>query len=283
MDKSTKDIVKEFNIKMTKSLGQNFLIDDNVVRKITDIADITEKDMVLEIGPGIGSMTKEICKRAGRVVAIEIDKHLMPALNENLKRYTNLKIINSDILKLDIKDIFSESKNFNIKAVANLPYYITTPIIMKLLEEELGISEMIFMMQKEVADRIVAKPGGKDYGALSVAVQFYSEPKILFNVSPNCFIPKPNVDSTIIKLKINEKPKVTVKDRQLFFKIVKASFGQRRKTLANALFNSGNFNIEKEKIAEMLDKVGIDMNRRGETLTIMQFGELADAFFEVLK
>lgn len=281
--RNTKEILQKYNIRLTKSLGQNFLIDDNIVKRIVDAADVNAADLAIEIGPGIGSMTVELAARAGYVVAIEIDKHLIPALKENLSTFSNTHIINADVLDLDFKEVIPGFKQDNpslssVKVTANLPYYITTPIIMKLLEEDPGIDTMVFMVQKEVADRMVAKPGGKDYGALSVAVQYYSEPQKVLSVPPHCFIPQPEVDSTVIRLSIRKTPPVELVSKELFFKVVKASFGQRRKTLVNALFNSGSFVENKEEIKKMLKDIGIGENQRGETLSIMQFAQLANAF-----
>lgn len=283
--KNTKEIINKFNIRLTKSLGQNFLTDENVVSRIVDAAGAAKDDLVVEIGPGIGSMTRELCARCGRVVAIEIDRHLMPALTENLKGFSNIEIINRDVLKVDFKkDILDKHSGGNsfmpssIKVVANLPYYITTPIIMKLLEENPGIDAMVFMVQKEVADRMAAAPGGKDYGALSVAVQYYSKVEKVFEVPPHCFIPQPEVYSTVVRMSIYKTPPVQVESTDVFFKTIKAAFGQRRKTMLNALYNSGYFMKSKEEIREILNSLGIDENQRGETLSIMQFAELANSF-----
>jgi len=283
---NTKDIIKKFNIRLTKSLGQNFLTDWSVVKKIVDAADVNKNDLVIEIGPGVGSMTGELASRAGHVTAVEIDKYLIPALSENLKEFSNVTIINKDVLKVDFKkEIFEKTaeeridfKPGAVKVVANLPYYITTPIIMKLLEENPGIDQMVFMVQKEVAERMIAKPSGKDYGALSVSVQYYSRPEIAFDVPPHCFVPQPDVMSTVIKLSIYKTPPVKLLNEELFFKTIKAAFGQRRKTLVNALSNSGNFIQDKEEIKKILKDMGIGENQRGETLSILQFAELANAF-----
>lgn len=280
MGLNTKELIKKYGIKLTKSLGQNFLTDNNIVSRIVDAAEITEEDMVIEIGPGVGSMTGELASRAGRVIAVEIDKHLIPALEDNLKEFSNLEIINEDIMKISVKEITENKQNMRLKVVANLPYYITTPIIMKLLEEDNDIELMVFMVQKEVAQRMVAKPGGKDYGALSVAVQYYAQPEKVFDVPPHCFIPQPEVDSTVVKLKKNKKPPVTLKDKDMFFKVVKAAFGQRRKTLLNALTNSGALSKSKEEVRKLLNAVNIDENARGETLSIEQFAALANEFSE---
>lgn len=277
---NTLDVIKKHNLRLTKSLGQNFLNDDNVVRKIVDAADLDKDTLVLEIGPGIGSMTRELAGRAAGVVAIEIDKHLIPALNDNLSEFSNIDIINNDVMKANIDDIISEYKNkYNsksVRVVANLPYYITTPIIMRFLEEVKGIDGMVFMVQKEVAQRMVSGPGTKDYGALSVAVQFYCKPSIIFDVPPHCFIPQPEVHSTIIRLDILKEPSVRVDDKDLYFKLVRASFGQRRKTLVNGLANAGFLRKDKEQIRQIIESMGLKDNIRGEVLSVQQFGELSN-------
>ena len=281
---NTIDIIKKHNLKLTKSLGQNFLNDDSIVKKIVDAAEIDSETLVLEVGPGIGSMTKEMAARAAGVVAIEIDRYLIPALNDNLSEYSNISIINKDIMKVDNEAIISEYKEKynakNVMVVANLPYYITTPIIMKFLEEVKGIDKMVFMVQKEVAQRMVSRPGIKDYGALSVAVQFYSSPQIVFDVPPHCFIPQPEVHSTIIRLDILSEPPVKVLNKDMYFKLVKASFGQRRKTLVNALSNSGFFKKNKEQVKQILENMGLKENIRGEVLSVEQFGELSNLLME---
>jgi 16S rRNA (adenine1518-N6/adenine1519-N6)-dimethyltransferase len=282
---NTTEIIKKFKIKLNKNLGQNFLTDENIVKKIVGSAIISDRDLIIEIGPGIGSMTRELCKNAGKVLAVEIDKYLIPALTYNLREFNNIEIVNKDIMDENIVEMINTAKlsGFNpenIKVIANLPYYITTPIIMKFLEEAPGIDMMVFMVQKEVAERMVAKPGGKDYGALSVAVQFYSEPSIIFNVSPDSFVPRPNVDSTVIKLNVYKEPIVDIKSKKMFFKTVKAAFGQRRKTLPNALCNSGYFKQNKEEMKDILENIGVGENQRGETLSIMQFAELSNSFYE---
>jgi len=282
LTKDIKDIINKFSVRPVKSLGQNFLTDEGFILKIADSALIEKEDLVIEIGPGTGSMTKELCKRAMRVAAIEIDRHLIPVLEHNLSCMDNITVINRDVLKSDISAIIAEEKSKchstvkSVKVVANLPYYITTPIIMKFLEEEPGVDMMVFMVQKEVAERMAAKPGGKDYGALSVAVQYYSEPELLFNVPPHCFYPQPGVDSSVVRLVINQTPPVQLIDKELFFKTVKAAFGQRRKTLLNALYNSNYFMRSKEEIKEILNMLGIDDNDRGEVLSIQQFACLAN-------
>lgn len=276
---NTLEVIRKHNLKLTKTLGQNFLNDDSVVKRIVEAADIKDNSLVLEIGPGIGSMTREMAYTCSGVVAVEIDKHLIPALNDNLSEFTNITIINNDIMKADIQAIINKYKELynadSVKVVANLPYYITTPIIMRFLEEVKGIDGMVFMVQKEVAQRMVSKPAIKDYGALSVAVQFYSKPQIIFDVPPHCFIPQPEVHSTVIKLDILSKPPVDV-NKDLYFKLVKASFGQRRKTLVNALANAGAFNLNKEQIKQVIKEIGLDENVRGEVLSVEKFGELAN-------
>ncbi|AUG58814.1 16S rRNA (adenine(1518)-N(6)/adenine(1519)-N(6))-dimethyltransferase RsmA [Acetivibrio saccincola] len=277
---NTRETIKKYNIQLTKSLGQNFLTDFNVVKKIVNTADVGQEDVVIEVGPGIGTMTLELAKRAKKVIAIEIDKRLIPALEDNLSGFSNVQIINMDIMKADINAITSEYDSSNIKVVANLPYYITTPIIMKFLEEDTKADMMVFMIQKEVARRIVAGPGTKDYGALSVAVQYYSKPEKAFDVPPHCFIPQPDVDSAVIKLIINKEPPVKLLDKGMFFKTVKCSFAQRRKTLINALYNTGGLNKSKEEIKEILKSMGVDENTRGEMLSIQQFAMLSNLLYE---
>lgn len=280
----TRTAIKKFNIRPTKSLGQNFLNDESIIKRIVDSAGIGSRDLVIEIGPGLGSMTTELAARAGKVVAVEIDRHLLPVLRENLKEFPNVIIINRDIMQVDVKKEILEMEEFkangfqpeSIKIVANLPYYITTPVIMKLLEQELQAACMVFMVQMEVADRMAASPGGKDYGALSVAVQFYSRPEKLFKVFPGSFIPQPGVDSMVIKLDIYDAPPVSVISRELYFKTVKAAFGQRRKTLVNALCNAGYFSKSKDEIKEILKTIGVDENQRGETLSLQQFAQLSN-------
>ena len=282
-----KTVMKKFNIRPIKSLGQNFLTDDSVIERIVDVADVRDTDLVLEIGAGLGNMTAELASRAGYVVAVELDRYLIPVLNENLGNFKNISILNKDVLELDIDRevreipaiIESGFKPGAFKIVANLPYYITTPVIMNLLEKDISADRMVFMVQSEVADRMAAKPGGKTYGALSVAVQYYSRPEKVFEVPPDCFIPQPGVYSSVVRLDIFVTPPVQLKDKELFFKTVKASFGQRRKTLVNALYNSGYFNISKEEIREILINIGIGEKQRGETLSIMQFAELANCIF----
>lgn len=274
--KLVREIIKKHGFYFSKGLGQNFLIDSNILDKILEGANLGPQDGVLEIGPGIGTMTQAISKKVEKVIAIELDNNLLPILDETLVDCPNIQIVHGDILKLPLGEIlnyhFSDKK---VKVVANLPYYITTPIIMKLLEQELPIESITIMVQKEVAERIYASPGGKDYGALSVAVQFYSNLSIITNVPPTVFMPPPNVASTVIRLDVLEKPKVEVKDRKLFFKLVGAAFGKRRKTLLNAL-STGNLGLEKETIRELLKSIGIDERRRGETLSLDDFASIAN-------
>lgn len=285
MNIDARSTLKKFNLHPTKSLGQNFLNDGGVLKNIADAAQLTKKDIVLEIGPGLGSLTAELAEAAGVVVAVEIDKHLIPALKENLKAHTNVVILNGDIMKLNIEEAISDARKqmhdgsnepVSLKIVANLPYYITTPVVMMLLESRIEAETMVFMIQKEVADRMMAKPGGKDYGALSVAVQYYSKPSVIMEVPPHCFIPQPGVVSTVVRLDIYKTPPVELNDQALFFKVVRAAFGQRRKTLINALFNAGSFNLSKEQLKELLIKMDIGENQRGETLSIEQFAELSN-------
>lgn len=285
----TKNTLKKFRLQPAKSLGQNFLADGNILIKIADAAEISKDDLVLEVGPGLGGLTAYLAERAGMVVAVEIDRRLLPVLRETLKDYTNIKIINGDILRLNIKDeldaaVAAREDGFApaaLKIVANLPYYITTPVVMALLESGLRVKTMVFMVQKEVADRMRADPGGKDYGALSVAVQYYSKPSVVLAVPPHSFVPQPDVDSAVIRLDVYEKPPVELCDTKLFFRVVKAAFGQRRKTLVNALNNAGCFNLGKEQIKELLAKGGIGENQRGETLSIAQFAQLSNDIYDI--
>ncbi len=274
----TKEIISKYGFKFSKSLGQNFLIDENILFKIIDGADITEDDVVLEIGPGIGTLTQGLAEKASKVVAVEIDKKLIPILKQTLSPYTNVEIINNDVLKLDLLKLVKEkSPNKPVKVIANLPYYVTTPIVMKFLEEKIPLENMVVMIQKEVADRMQAKPGTKDYGALSVAVQYYSEPKIITKVPRTVFMPQPNVESTVIKLEILKEPRVKVPNEQLMFNIVKAAFGKRRKTLLNAL-TSSTLGLDKDTVRNILKESGIKEERRGETLSIEEYAILAREF-----
>lgn len=270
-------ILQKYNFNFQKKFGQNFLIDTTVLERIINAAEITKEDCVLEIGPGIGTMTQYLAERAGEVVAVEIDKALIPILEDTLSEYDNVTVINEDILKVDIEKLAMDKNGGKpIKVVANLPYYITTPIIMGLFESHVPLKSITIMVQKEVADRMQVGPGTKDYGALSLAVQFYAEPKIVANVPPNCFIPRPNVGSAVIRLMRYSEPPVAVDDEKKMFAIIRASFNQRRKTLVNGLVNAANLNISKEQVLQALEKMGLPAAIRGETLTLEQFAELSN-------
>lgn len=274
---NTIEVLQKYRFNFQKKFGQNFLIDTHVLDKIIDASGVTEDDFVLEIGPGIGTMTQYLCERAREVVAVEIDKNLIPILSDTLKNYSNVTVINEDILKLDICKL-AEEKNQGrpIKVVANLPYYITTPIIMGLFESHVPIDSITIMVQKEVAERMQEGPGSKEYGALSLAVQYYAKPEIVANVPPNCFMPRPNVGSAVIRLTRHEKPPVEVEDEKLMFRIIRASFNQRRKTLANGLNNSPEIHLPKEVIQESIVSLGVPENIRGEALSLEQFAELSN-------
>jgi len=281
--KETIAILNKYGFNFQKKFGQNFLIDTHVLEKIIRAADITKDDCVLEIGPGIGTMTQYLCENAGKVIAVEIDKNLIPILTEDtLAEYNNVKVINSDVLKLDLKKLAEEENGGRpIKVVANLPYYITTPIIMGLFEAGVPLASITVMVQKEVADRMQAGPGSKDYGALSLAVQYYAEPYIAANVPPNCFMPRPNVGSAVIRLTLHEKPPVEVADEKLLFKLIRASFAQRRKTLVNGLTNSPELSFSKEEVTKALEECGYSLTIRGEALTLSEFAKLANVFAEM--
>ena len=277
---ATKEIINKYSFAFQKKFGQNFLIDSNILESIVSAADITKDDFVLEIGPGIGTMTQYLCEAARQVVAVEIDKMLIPILKDTLSEYDNVEVINQDVLKLDIKALAQEKNNGKpIKVVANLPYYITTPIIMGLFESKVPIESITIMVQKEVADRMQTGPGSKDYGALSLAVQYYADAKVQLNVSASCFMPRPNVDSAVIKLTAHEKPVVDV-DETLMFKVIRASFNQRRKTLLNGLNNSPELSFGKEQIAAAIEQLGVPAAVRGEALTLEQFARLSDLLGE---
>lgn len=270
-------VLNKYGFTFQKKFGQNFLIDPHVLDKIIRAAEITEDDFVLEIGPGMGTMTQYLAYAAREVYAVEIDKSLIPILEDTLSDYDNVTVINEDILKVNIAKL-AEEKNGGrpIKVVANLPYYITTPIIMGLFESHVPVSSITVMVQKEVAMRMQAGPGTKDYGALSLAVQFYAEPYIAANVPPNCFIPRPNVGSAVIRLKTYEQPQIQVKDEAFLFALIRASFNQRRKTLVNSLKNASDLKLEKEQVLEALRTMGLSETVRGEALTLEQFASLAD-------
>lgn len=273
--------IKKYEFAFQKKFGQNFLIDDHVITKIINAAEITRDDLVLEIGPGIGTMTQYLAESARKVIAVEIDKNLIPILGETLAEYDNVTVINEDILKLDINRLVEEENAGKpIKVVANLPYYITTPIIMGLFESHVPLQSITVMVQKEVADRMQVGPGSKDYGALSLAVQYYAKPYIAANVPPNCFIPRPGVGSAVIRLTRYEEPPVTVKDESLMFKLIRASFNQRRKTLQNGIANSPELPYSKAQVEKALEKMGLAANVRGESLTLAEFAKLSDIISE---
>ncbi len=270
-------VLQKYNFNFQKKYGQNFLVDTHVLEKIMDAAQITKEDCVVEIGPGIGTMTQYLAERAGEVVAVEIDKNLIPILEDTLSEYDNVTIINDDILKVDLNRIVEEKNQGKpVKVVANLPYYITTPIIMGLFENHVPLKSITIMVQKEVADRMQVGPGTKDYGALSLAVQYYAKPEIVAIVPPNCFIPRPNVGSAVIRLTRYEETPVKVKDEKFMFSLIRASFNQRRKTLANGLSNAQNLHFSREKVTEALEKMGLSATIRGEALTLEQFAQLSD-------
>lgn len=276
---STIEIIRKYEFTFQKKFGQNFLIDPHVLDKIIEASGVTKDDCVLEIGPGIGTMTQYLAEHARHVIAVEIDKNLIPILEETLSGYSNVTIIHADILKVDIKELTEQyNEGHPIKVVANLPYYITTPIIMELFEERVPIDNITVMVQKEVADRMQVGPGSKDYGALSLAVQFYAKPYIVANVPPNCFIPRPNVGSAVIRLTTHKIPPVTVGDYKFMFRLIRASFNQRRKTLQNGLNNSPAIPYSKEQIIKAIEQVGLSPTVRGETLSLEQFAALADSF-----
>ena len=279
--KNTIEVLQKYDFVFQKKFGQNFLIDSHVLDKIVSAAGITKDDFVLEIGPGIGTMTQYLAASARKVFAVEIDKALIPILEDTLKEFDNVQVINQDILKVDIKKLAEEHNDGKpIKVVANLPYYITTPIIMGLFESHVPLQSITVMVQKEVADRMQVGPGSKDYGALSLAVQYYAKPYIAANVPPNCFIPRPGVGSAVIRLTRYEEPPVTVKDESLMFKLIRASFNQRRKTLQNGIANSPELPYSKAQVEKALEKMGLAANVRGESLTLAEFAKLSDIISE---
>jgi 16S rRNA (adenine1518-N6/adenine1519-N6)-dimethyltransferase len=282
--KNTIEILQKYQFRFQKKYGQNFLIDTNILEEIISAAEITKDDFVLEIGPGIGTMTQYLCEAAKSVVAVEIDTSLIPILNDTLSAYDNVEVMNADILKVDIERLAREKNNGQpIKVVANLPYYITTPIIMELFESHVPIDSITIMVQKEVADRMKEGPGSKEYGALSLAVQYYAKPEIVLEVPPSCFMPQPKVGSAVIRLTRHEKPPVEVQSEKLLFQVIRASFNQRRKTLANGLNNFGAFSLPKEEITECIEALGVPANIRGEALTLSQFAELSNIIFKKMK
>ena len=272
-----KNVIQRHGFSFSKSLGQNFLIDHGILDKIVAGSGIDKSWGVLEIGPGAGTLTRELAACAKRVVAVEIDKSLIPILEDTLSDLDNVSVINEDVMKVNLKELIAEKfEGMPVAVVANLPYYITTPIIMNFLEKEIPIKSLTVMVQKEVADRMAATPGGKDYGALSAAVQFYTEPKIICRAEPHCFMPQPKVESVVIHLSVLDKPRVEVKNRKFMFDVIKSAFSQRRKTLLNALSKSPYISTEKQKFAEAMAKTELDLNIRGERLTLEQFARLSD-------
>lgn len=274
--KNTKEIIEDYDFCFKKNFGQNFLIDTNIINKIVDVPQITKEDLIIEVGPGIGSLTQALAGKAGKVIAIEIDKTLIPILNKTLSQYFNIEIINSDILKCDLDLIIEKSGYKSVKVVANLPYYITTPIIINFLEGRNKVKSITVMVQKEVAHRMNAKPSTKAYGSLSLAVQHYAEVSLVTNVPSTCFVPRPNVDSSVLHLNVLDRPTVTVKDEALMFKIIKSAFSQRRKTLVNSIYNLGAFNITKEELVNVLNLCGLNEKVRGEALTLREYSCLTD-------
>lgn len=277
---NTIEILQKYHFNFQKKYGQNFLIDTSVLDRIITAAEITKEDCVLEIGPGIGTMTQYLAERAGEVVAVEIDQNLIPILKETLAAYGNVTVIQDDILKVDVRKIVEEKNGGKpIKVVANLPYYITTPIIMGLFEKHIPLKSITIMVQKEVAERMQVGPGTKDYGALSLAVQYYAKPEIVANVPPNCFIPRPNVGSAVIRLTRYEEPPVKTGNEEKMFALIRASFNQRRKTLVNGLTNAPGLGLTKEQVTEALEQMGLPATIRGEALTLEQFASLSDKLF----
>ena len=280
--KNTIEVIQKYDFDFQKKFGQNFLIDERVLEKIISAAEVNKEDFVLEIGPGIGTMTQYLAENAREVMAVEIDKNLIPILSDTLSAYDNVSILNADILKVDIAKIVEEKNGGKpVKVVANLPYYITTPIIMGLFESHVPIDSITVMVQKEVADRMQTGPGNKDYGALSLAVQYYADPYIVANVPPNCFMPRPKVGSAVIRLERHEHPPVEVRDEKLMFRVIRASFNQRRKTLANGLKNSPEIDFSKEEIEGAIEKLGKGASVRGEALTLAEFAQLANHFCDL--
>ncbi|WP_291563163.1 MULTISPECIES: 16S rRNA (adenine(1518)-N(6)/adenine(1519)-N(6))-dimethyltransferase RsmA [unclassified Clostridium] len=275
---TTKDIVNKYGFKFTKSLGQNFLTDDNVLKDIVYGAEISKEDYVIEIGPGVGTLTKELLKKAKKVTSIELDDKLIPILQEELKEYDNFELIHKDALKVNYNELIGDEQS--VKVVANLPYYVTTPIIVNLLNGDYNFKSLTIMIQKEVAERIDAEHSTKEYGAFSLLVQYYCNTKIIRRVPPSCFIPSPKVDSIVIRLDKLNKPPVDVEDEKLFFNIIRQSFNMRRKTLWNGM---KNLSMDKEKLQRAFEKAGIDPNRRGETLTIQEFATLSNNILEEKK
>ena len=279
----TKKIVEKYGFSFKKNFGQNFLVDERVLGKIVSSAEISKDDVVIEVGPGIGTLTQALAKEAYKVVAVEIDTTLVPILGELLPDFDNIEIINEDILKVDVNAIAEKYPDKKIKMVANLPYYITTPIIMNVLENHIPVESITVMIQKEVAYRMKAQPSTKDYGSLSLAVQYYCEPYLVANVPQNCFMPRPNVDSAVIKLTVMDKPKVQVNNEKFMFEFIKAAFSQRRKTLVNCIFSSGLLTLSKDEIGKMLNGLGYDERVRGESLTLEDYGKITDEAEKYIK
>ena len=278
--KNTIEILQKYKFVFQKKFGQNFLIDEHVLEKIISAAGIGPDDFVVEIGPGIGTMTQYLAHAARGVAAVEIDKALIPILQDTLSAYDNVTVINEDVLKVDLKELAEKmNEGRPVKVVANLPYYITTPIIMGLFESHVPVESITVMVQKEVAERMQAGPGTKDYGALSLAVQYYAEPYIVANVPPNCFMPRPNVGSAVIRLQVHKNPDIRVKDESLMFRIIRASFNQRRKTLQNSLSHDPQLGISKEVVARILEEMGLSATIRGEALSLQQFAQFSDLIF----
>lgn len=280
--KNTIEILNKYNFVFRKKFGQNFLVDTHVLDKIIRAAEITREDFVIEIGPGIGTLTQYLCENAGKVLAVEIDRMLIPVLSDTLSSYDNVTVLNEDVMKLELADIIAEKSGGRpVKVAANLPYYITTPIVMGLLEKHLPLSSITVMVQKEVADRMQAGPGSKDYGALSLAVQYYCTPYVAAYVPPNCFMPRPKVGSAVIRLKLHEKPVIEVRDEKLLFSIIRASFNQRRKTLVNGLNNYSELIFTREEITNALLAEGLSVNIRGEALSLEQFAGLSNRLNDI--
>lgn len=275
--KNTIEVLQKYHFNFQKKYGQNFLIDPHVLDKIIGESGIEKEDMILEIGPGIGTMTQYLAEAAREVVAIEIDKNLIPILEDTLSEYKNVTVINQDVLKVDLRKLVMEKNQGRpIKVVANLPYYITTPIVMELLESKLPIESITIMVQKEVAERMQQTPGSKEYGALSLAVQYYAKPEIVANVPPNCFMPRPKVGSAVIRLTLHQNPVIEVEDEEFMFRLIRASFNQRRKTLINGIGNASNVNVGKEEVKAALEEMGLSENIRGEMLSLEEFARLSN-------
>lgn len=280
---NTAEILQKYQFRMQKKYGQNFLIDANILTKIVEAAQITKEDTVLEIGPGIGTMTQYLAEAAGKVIAVEIDRELIPILEETLSSYDNVTVLCADVLKVDLTKLVNENGGGPIKVVANLPYYITTPIIMALFESRVPLTSITVMVQSEVADRMQTGPGTKDYGALSLAVQYYAKPEIVARVPASCFTPRPNVDSTVVRLMKFEEPPVKAEDEDWLFGIIRASFNQRRKTLANGLANAGGLGIGREQVESVLEEMGLSRTVRGETFTLERFADFSNRLLRVRK